>query len=52
MVGYSKDVADRVLRILQAGSQLEADKVRELMASHGGKSQRVLQKLIDDGFDE
>ncbi|EJW21315.1 hypothetical protein IMCC14465_11110 [alpha proteobacterium IMCC14465] len=52
MIGYSKEVADRVLRILQAGGQLEQDQLRDIMNKQNGKSPEVLSSLIHNGFDE
>lgn len=51
-VGYSKDVADRVFRILQAGGQLDAAKVKEALAKSDGKSSKALEYCIKDGLDE
>ena len=52
MIGYSKEVADRVLRILQAGGQLDQDELRDVMNKQNGKSPEVLSSLIHNGFDE
>lgn len=52
MIGYSKEVADRVLRILQAGGQLDQDELRDVMSQQNGKSSEVLSSLIHNGFDE
>ena len=52
MIGYSKEVADRVLRILQAGGQLDQDELRDVMSQQNGKSPEVLSSLIHNGFDE
>ncbi|MGC6475405.1 MAG: GspE/PulE family protein [Parvibaculales bacterium] len=49
---YSKDVADRVLRILQAGEQIEKEKLSAILEETGGKSGKALEKLIRDGLDE
>ena len=51
MIGYSKEVADRVLRILQAGGQLDQDELRDVMNKQNGKSPEVLSSLIHNGFD-
>jgi type IV pilus assembly protein PilB len=52
MIGYSKEVADRVLRILQAGGQLDQDELRNVMSQQNGKSPEALSSLIHNGFDE
>ena len=49
---YSKDVADRVLRILQAGGQVEKDKLSTVLTEVGNKSGAALEKLVRDGLDE
>jgi len=52
MVEYSKDVADRVLRILQASGQVEPDAVKEAMAQSEARSARALAYLMKDKVDE
>ncbi|MGC6512699.1 MAG: GspE/PulE family protein [Parvibaculales bacterium] len=49
---YSKDVADRVLRILQAGGQVDKDRLTAVLAEVGNKSGAALEKLVRDGLDE
>lgn len=49
---YSKDVADRVLRILQASEQIEKVKLAATLEEAGGKSGKALEKLIRDGLNE
>ncbi len=52
MIEYSKDVADRVLRILQASGQLEAEKLKETMLQAESRSGRALSMLMQGSVDE
>ena len=52
MIEYSKNVADRVLRILQAGEQLETKQIKEALAAAKGQSAPALTALIRNGLDE
>ena len=47
MVEYSKDVADRVLRILQASGQISEDKMTEVMVRAESRSARALGLLME-----
>ena len=51
MVEYTKDVADRVLRILQASGQVEEDKMTEIMVRAESRSARALGLLME-GLDD
>ncbi len=51
-IGYSKDVADRVFRILQAGDQLDSEQVKQALTNANGKSCEALIGCIRDGLDE
>ena len=52
MIGYSKEVADRVLRIFELADSLRLDELRDVMNKQNGKSPEVLSGLIHNGFDE
>ena len=47
MVEYTKDVADRVLRILQASGQISEDKMTEVMVRAESRSARALGLLME-----
>ena len=51
MVEYTKDVADRVLRILQASGQISEDKMTEVMVRAESRSARALGLLME-GMDD
>ena len=46
MVEYTKDVADRVLRILQASGQVEEEKMTEIMVRAESRSARALGLIM------
>ena len=51
MVDYTKDVADRVLRILQASGQVAEDKMTEIMVQAESRSARALALLMQPTAD-
>ena len=51
MAVYSKAVAERVMRILQASGQISSAQIDAIMASMGGAT-GALGKFLDDGLDE
>ena len=52
MIEYTKDVADRVLRILQASGQVDADKLKEVMVEAQSRSGRALAIVMKELVDE
>lgn len=52
MIEYNKDVADRVIRILQASGQVESEKMKEVMLRAESRSSRALALLMDGIVDE
>jgi hypothetical protein len=47
MTEYTKDVADRVLRILQASGQVDETKMTEIMVQAESRSSRALALLME-----
>ncbi|MGI9440187.1 MAG: GspE/PulE family protein [Parvibaculales bacterium] len=52
MIEYTKDVADRVLRILQVSGQVDKEIVKEIMVQAKARSARALALLLKDKVDE
>ena len=52
MIEYTKDVADRVLRILQASGQVEQAVMKETMGAAEARSARALALLMQKTVDE
>lgn len=52
MIEYNKDVADRVIRILQASGQVNSEKMKEVMLRAESRSSRALSLLMDGIVDE
>jgi len=52
MIEYTKDVADRVLRILQASGQVDKEKMREVMVAAESRSGRALAMMMQELVDE
>lgn len=52
MVEYSKDVADRVLRILRASGHVDPEKMKEIMVQAESRSAGVLSLLMQEIIDE
>ena len=52
MVEYTKDVADRVLRILQASGQVEKEQMTEIMVQAESRSGKALALLMKEVVDE
>ena len=52
MIEYTKDVADRVLRILQASGQIDAEKMKEVMVQAESRSGRALALVMKELVDE
>ena len=52
MIEYTKDVADRVLRILQASGQVDAEKMKEVMVQAESRSGRALALVMKELVDE
>ena len=52
MIEYTKDVADRVLRILQASGQVDAEKMKEVMVAAESRSGRALAMMMQELVDE
>ena len=52
MIEYSKDVADRVLRILQVSGQIDKEIVKEIMVRAQARSGRALALLLKDKVEE
>jgi type IV pilus assembly protein PilB len=52
MIEYTKDVADRVLRILQASGQVDAEKMKEVMVAAESRSGRALAMMMKELVDE
>ena len=52
MIEYNKDVADRVMRILQASGQVDTEKMKEAMTQAESRSAKALAILMDGIVDE
>ncbi|MGC6535564.1 MAG: GspE/PulE family protein [Parvibaculales bacterium] len=52
MIEYTKDVADRVLRILQASGQVDQEKMKEVMVEAESRSGRALALVMKELVDE
>lgn len=52
MIEYTKDVADRVLRILQASGQVDQEKMKEVMVEADARSGRALALVMKELVDE
>ena len=52
MIEYTKDVADRVLRILQASGQIDQEKMKEIMVQAESRSGRALTLVMKEMVDE
>lgn len=52
MIEYTKDVADRVLRILQASGQVDQEKMKQVMVEAESRSGRALALVMNELVDE